>query len=231
MTRITILAITSLFVMASCSSIKPLNLSNASSSKTAAASRKEVKFIDDISVTPESSVTEIKNEKKFTVTRTASKPSAVRTASAIESASTLQLKYSLILDTEVEAVQNDRLFEYIDGWYGTPYCMGGSSKSCIDCSAFVQMFFTSLYGVALPRTARDQYREARKISRTELQEGDLLFFNTTGGVSHVGVYLQNNKFVHASSSSGVIISDMFEPYWVKRLISVGRVEKSTAANP
>ena len=200
------------------------------------AENKKVKVIDDVSLTPESSKTEVKTEKIYTVKRVAKKESGPSAASYnnspdIESASSIQIKYSLILNTEIEQVQNTQLFEYIDTWYGTPYCYGGSSKKCIDCSAFVQSFFVSMYGVMLPRTAREQYKGAKKISRTELSEGDLLFFNTTGGVSHVGVYLQNNKFVHASSSGGVMISDMFEPYWVKRLISVGRFDKSLASNP
>jgi murein DD-endopeptidase / murein LD-carboxypeptidase len=60
-----------------------------------------------------------------------------------------------------------------------------------------------------------------------LKEGDLVFFNTTGGVSHVGVYLQNNKFVHASTSGGVMISDLDESYWAKRFIGIGRYQKPT----
>lgn len=235
MTRINLLAITSLFVMAGCSSIKPLNLSKEDNSTASRTNNKnQVKFIDDITLTPESSVTEVKSEKKFTISRTAKKSTSANSYGAapdIESASSIQLKYSLILNTEVESVQSTKLYEYIDTWYGTPYCYGGSTKRCVDCSAFVQSFFTSMYGLMLPRTAKDQHKEAKKISRTELSEGDLLFFNTTGGVSHVGVYLQNNKFVHASSSGGVMISDMFEPYWVKRLISVGRINKNTDANP
>src|SRR5438270_9566784 len=86
----------------------------------------------------------------------------------------------------------------------------------------MQILFTSVYGISLPRTAKMQYDLARHISRTELKEGDLLFFNTRGGVSHVGMYLTNNKFVHASVR-GVTISDMFDPYYTARLIGVGRV--------
>jgi lipoprotein Spr len=63
-----------------------------------------------------------------------------------------------------------------------------------------------------------------RISRTELKEGDLIFFNTHGGISHVGVYLQNNKFVHASTSGGVMISDIFDEYWVRRFVGVGRLK-------
>jgi len=122
----------------------------------------------------------------------------------------------------VEQIQNVSLYQNIDNWYGTPYKLGGTTKDGIDCSAFVQTIFLSAFGVTLPRTAKDQYKVTRRISRTELKEGDLLFFDTRGGVSHVGIYLHNNKFVHASVS-GVTISDMFEPYYVKHFISAGRV--------
>ena len=146
-------------------------------------------------------------------------------SSEIEKASPLQFKYALLLNTEVEEISNLALFQFIDDWYGTKYCMGGTTKSCVDCSAFVQIFFTSVYGTSIPRTARDQYSSADKISSTRLKQGDLLFFNTRGGVSHVGIYLQNNKFVHASTSGGVMISDMFETYYVKHFIGAGRIDK------
>jgi lipoprotein Spr len=122
-------------------------------------------------------------------------------------------------------VKNINLVSLIDEWMGTRYRLGGTSKSGIDCSAFMQVLFTGIYGISLPRTAREQYNMSQRISRTDLKEGDLIFFNTTGGVSHVGMYLQNNKFVHASSS-GVTISDIFDEYWVKRFIGVGRVQDS-----
>lgn len=77
----------------------------------------------------------------------------------------------------------------------------------------------------LPRVSREQYRISRKISTTELQEGDLVFFNTTGrGVSHVGVYLGNNKFIHASVSKGVMVNDLFENYYLKRFVGAGRID-------
>lgn len=153
--------------------------------------------------------------------------SSAQTASfSIETATALQFKFALLLDTEVEMVSNSRLFQTIDDWYGTRYRMGGTTKAGIDCSAFMQVLFTSIYGLSIPRTAREQYAAATHISRTEIREGDLVFFNTTGGVSHVGMYLQNNKFVHASSS-GVVISDLFDDYWVRRFIGVGRMDEIT----
>jgi len=134
------------------------------------------------------------------------------------------------MDIEVESVRNVKMFEYIDKWYGTKYRMGGTTKKGIDCSAFVQAVFNSVYGIDLPRTAKEQYQNSSRISRTQLKEGDLLFYNTRGGISHVGIYLQNNKFVHAASSEGVMISDIFDPYWMKRFMGVGRVERQVVAN-
>lgn len=148
---------------------------------------------------------------------------------SIEMASSLQLKYSLLLNTEVETIKNLSLFRLIDEWFGTRYRYGGSTKSGVDCSAFVQIMYAGLFGLALPRTAREQYTLTKKISRTEIKEGDLVFFDTRGGVSHVGIYLQNNKFVHAASSGGVMISDLYDNYWAQRFIGVGRYEKADDA--
>ncbi|MBD0296960.1 MAG: C40 family peptidase [Flavisolibacter sp.] len=146
---------------------------------------------------------------------------------SIEQAHNLQFKYAVLMNTEVEEVQNMPLFRAIDEWYGTPYVYGGSTHKGIDCSAFVQVIYAGLFGILLPRTALEQYKLTRPISRTELKQGDLLFFNTRGGISHVGIYLQNNKFVHAAVSGGVMISDLFDDYWVKRFIAAGRYESET----
>jgi lipoprotein Spr len=141
----------------------------------------------------------------------------------VENVSSLQLKYAILLNTEVEELQNTELLESVDEWYGTRYRMGGTTKNGIDCSAFVKAVFTAAFGIALPRTAREQHRASERVSRTDLKEGDMVFFNTRGGVSHVGIYLQNNKFVHASTSRGVTISDLYDPYYVKRYVGAGRI--------
>jgi lipoprotein Spr len=195
------------------------------------SSKGDVKFLDDVSVevapinTSNSDPSTVFTSKKSETVLNSKKVVESSSKPEIEAAQKLQFKYALILDTEVEMVKNINLVSLIDEWMGTRYRLGGTSKSGIDCSAFMQVLFTGIYGISLPRTAREQYNMSQRISRTDLKEGDLIFFNTTGGVSHVGMYLQNNKFVHASSS-GVTISDIFDEYWVKRFIGVGRVQDS-----
>lgn len=229
-------------LLGSCTSLK--NLASAGNKQAITPSNtdnsKQVKFLDDISVN--SQAPENKTVVKHVVhppvhadinARPAEQaPPTVTPAllkSDIEKSSPVQMKYALLLNTEVEYVQNVPLYNNIDEWYGTRYKLGGTTKKGIDCSAFVQAIFVSTFGITLPRTARDQYKTVKRISRTELKEGDLLFFNTRGRgyISHVGIYLQNNKFVHASVSGGVVISDMFEPYYVKKFAGAGRIVEST----
>jgi cell wall-associated NlpC family hydrolase len=222
--------------LASCSSLKTLNSSGSTrvAGRTTEPDKKEdIKFLDDISVS--SNAPAAKNDRSAgpSTNLTENNPAAAvnpNRSSSIEKATALQLKYAVLLNTEVELLENNALLGYIDEWYGTRYRLGGVSRSGIDCSAFVQAIYLSAFAVSLPRTAREQYKTSRIISATELKEGDLVFFNTTGGISHVGIYLQNNKFIHASSSYGVIISDMFDPYYVRRFVGAGRVEKPGVNN-
>ena len=217
--------------------MKPLNFTNSKqvdsspvrSKSGSAGSNREVKFLDDISV--ESSSTEaraIASSKTSSGKQTLGNSNYITHSSSVEKASELQLKYAVLLNTEVELLQDSRLLEHVDEWYGTRYRYGGTTKSGIDCSAFTQAIYLSAFAVSLPRTARDQYRNSRIISATEMKAGDLVFFNTTGGISHVGIYLQNNKFIHASTSQGVTVSDMFDPYYLKRFIGIGRIDKPQA---
>lgn len=159
--------------------------------------------------------------EQVTVVESISELNAVLTREELN----IQNKYASLLDINPAALSNIVLFESIDEWYGTRYVYGGTTKRGVDCSAFVRAALKDAYGFQLPRTAREQYQASRRISTTELKEGDLVFFNTRGGVSHVGVYLRNNKFVHASSSKGVIISDLYENYYMNRYIGAGRVEQ------
>ena len=143
--------------------------------------------------------------------------------SNIEIASSLQFKYAQILNRNVEFIINSSLFSFIDEWWATRYRYGGTSKKGIDCSAFTSLLMSTVFAVKLPRTAREQFNESEKVGKDEMIEGDLVFFNTRGGVSHVGVYLGDYYFVHASTNQGVVISSLEEPYYEKRFIGGGRI--------
>jgi cell wall-associated NlpC family hydrolase len=104
---------------------------------------------------------------------------------------------------------------------GVPYVFGGTTTSGFDCSGFVQHVFGML-GVAVPRTADAQY-DAGKRAVGGPHAGDLVFFDTYGGVSHVGIYLGGGKFVHASSSHGVMVSRLSESYWAARYVGAKRL--------
>lgn len=138
----------------------------------------------------------------------------------------LQVKYGILLNSVAEKLTNITLLQVMDKWWGTRYCLGGSTENCIDCSAFTQLISREVYGLAVPRTAQEQYDVSEIIERDELKEGDLVFFHTRGrksAITHVGVYLANNKFVHASTSNGVSISDLDESYWKPKFRGGGRI--------
>jgi lipoprotein Spr len=141
----------------------------------------------------------------------------------IESYTALQFKYAQLLDVEVESITNRALFAIINKWWGTRYQYGGATDKGIDCSAYTGTLVHEVFGLVLGRTARDQYANCIKLEREQLQQGDLVFFNTRGGISHVGLYLGNGYFTHASTSIGVTISNLSETYWNKKFVSGGRI--------
>ena len=189
-------------------------------------------FIEGISFTPaeisqNTNVGEEKNLKPATVAAAIiTKESGTKSelASSIEMLSAIQFKYAMILDVDVESLKNLSLFGFIEKWMGTRYHMGGTTNRGIDCSALTGSLLMAVYGFSVPRTARAQYKASQHIRKNNLKEGDLVFFNTRGGVSHVGLYLENNYFVHASCSDGVTISNLDDAYYAKRFIGGGRIE-------
>ena len=147
---------------------------------------------------------------------------------ATEFCSSLQFKYAQVLNRNVELVTNTSLIGFIDDWWGTKYRYGGTTKKGIDCSSFTGLLMGSVFGFALPRTAREQYSICSKLSKDDMLEGDLVFFNTRGGVSHVGVYLGEGYFVHSSSSVGVTINNLNESYYSRKFIGGGRIENDNS---
>ena len=207
-------------LLTACSTSKPV-LSGYGTASTS-HSNSSVQFLENISVNGHRetnySVQNVSNNK----ISSSEKPAP---AAKMENYTDLQFKYAILENAPVEEMRNTRLLQFMEEWYGTDYHYGGTSKDGIDCSAFVSLLMSNVYGISnLPRISGDQYLQTRRIARPELSEGDLVFFHTLGKqrkVTHVGVYLRNNKFVHASIS-GVMISDMGEGYYATHYIGAGR---------
>lgn len=124
-------------------------------------------------------------------------------------------------------ISNNKLFVFINDWYGVPYKYGGCQKSGVDCSCFTNLLYETVYHTKTGRSANEMYDACEKILLDEAQEGDLIFFKINGNtVSHVGVYLKNNLFVHSSTSKGVIINSVDEAYYKKYFHSGGRMKHS-----
>jgi len=121
-------------------------------------------------------------------------------------------------------MNRDAVLLDVVSYLGVPYRYGGGSKTGIDCSGFTSNVYKSSLGVQLPRTAKGQYQTGSSVGGNRLRFGDLVFFNTTGeGVSHVGIYLENNLFAHASVTYGVTISSLESSYYRKRFVGAKRV--------
>lgn len=130
-------------------------------------------------------------------------------------------KYSNLIG---EAVHNADLYQFIDDWYATPHCIGGKTKSCIDCSGFSSVLYNEVYKTKIGGSSSTIYTKCKPLEKGAEREGDFVFFKINQSkISHVGIYLANNKFVHASTSKGVIISSLEEAYYKKWFWGFGRL--------
>lgn len=107
------------------------------------------------------------------------------------------------------------LENYARGWMGAKYAYGQATKTRTDCSGFVMQVYKGYYNIALDHSSSGMYKDSRgsKVSRGSLREGDLVFFGSFWKIDHVGIYLKGDRFIHASTSKGVIISPMNDKYW------------------
>jgi probable lipoprotein NlpC len=118
-----------------------------------------------------------------------------------------------------------QVLEEAKKYLGVPYRYGGTSAKGLDCSGLISLVFKNSINVSAPRTVRDLYPWTERIDTEDLQPGDLVFFNTTGGISHVGFYAGDGKFIHSASEgprTGVIISSLDESYWKRTYFGAGR---------
>lgn len=133
---------------------------------------------------------------------------------------------SIRMGVDIGLEDNHKLYINAAEWIGTPYRTGGESKRGTDCSGFVSQLYKKVYRTRLSRSTDGQLKESNKISRRNLREGDLVFFTSRASrkkVAHVGIYLKNGKFIHASTSQGVIVSDLKEKYYTQHWLCGGRI--------
>lgn len=137
----------------------------------------------------------------------------------------LLVSYATVLGVNSRQLNNTQLYSVIDRWMGTPHRLGGADGRGMDCSAFVGMVMKDVYGKSLPRTSKDMAQRIKRKYERQLKEGDLVFFSFgKRNIDHVGIYLHNNKFVHVSTSKGVIISDLHDSWYYKYFTRAGTVQ-------
>lgn len=127
-------------------------------------------------------------------------------------------KASVRLGMDIGLEDNHRLYIEASHWIGTPYRSGGSSRRGTDCSGFTMQLYRSVYHLKLPRSTDGQLETGKRVRRSNLREGDLVFFSSPSSrkrVAHVGIYLKDGRFIHASTSRGVIVSSLQEEYYRK----------------
>nr|WP_243389188.1 NlpC/P60 family protein [Conservatibacter flavescens] len=126
-----------------------------------------------------------------------------------------RINYQGLINDPIMAIA--LLSEQQHEWAGTRYVLGGNSRQGVDCSGFVQRTFNDRFGIKLPRTTKDQAQYGQKINLRDIRTGDLVFFKTGRGPNgyHVGIYVKDDLFLHASTKGGVIYSSLNNPYWKK----------------
>ena len=134
---------------------------------------------------------------------------------------------SVRLGMDIELTDNHKLYVNAAEWIGTPYRAGGDSRHGTACSGLVSQLYKKTYRMRLSRSTDGQLKESNKIARRNLREGDLVFFTSRSSrkkVAHVGIYLKDGKFIHASTSQGVIVSSLKEKYYTQHWLCGGRVK-------
>jgi lipoprotein Spr len=161
-----------------------------------------------------------------------SKQKLSSSTSSGESNPSLQKKYAAILGVEEAELSNVKLYAFIDKWMGTPYRYGGKNQSGVDCSGFAEILYKQVYGKEMTGSSGDLYLKCRNLCKEKLKEGDLVFFRIESDkISHVGVYLTNHKFVHATVHKGIMINDLNESYYLKYYYKGGRPEADVFTSP
>lgn len=137
----------------------------------------------------------------------------------------LKERYAALLDVSEREIKNEKLYRFVDEWMGVPYKNAGMSKSGVDCSGFTVLLQKEIFSRSVPRIAKNMADNIKRKYEEDLEEGDLVFFDFGGQkFSHVGVYLKNNRFVHASTSKGVIVSNLKDAWYYKYFSRGGSIK-------
>ncbi|RFP66310.1 hypothetical protein D0N36_04645 [Hymenobacter lapidiphilus] len=148
-----------------------------------------------------------------------------RTLSNADSAAYDKVAERLGIETDYN--ENKSLLATVASWLGTPYRYGSNSKSGTDCSGFVTRVFKEVYGLTLQRSSRSMFGTVKRVDKDEMQTGDLVFFRRGPGqpIYHVGIYLKDNKFAHAATNGGVMVSSLRQAYYSRNFYAAGRVDR------
>lgn len=150
-------------------------------------------------------------------------------ARGVEFKGSLKERYAALLEVSEREILNEKLYKFIDEWMGAPNVPGGMKKNGIDCSGFAILLQKEIFDKNLPRTARQMAEAVKRKYENQLEEGDLVFFNFNGQpFNHVGIYLKNNRFVHVSTTKGVIVSNLKDSWYYKYFSRGGSVIGGTA---
>jgi lipoprotein Spr len=132
--------------------------------------------------------------------------------------------FSQIMGVAVSATTSSKMYQFIYDWIGTPYRLGGDSKKGIDCSKFAAQLYDQVFNTSIGYNSRNIYSNVDKVQKGDLKPGDFVFFKIRSkNITHVGVYIGDDKFAHASTSRGVMISNLNESYWKRYYFNGGRI--------
>lgn len=195
--NIKIFIVTSIIILIGCSGSQPRFRSNSTKTDTEEKFLKEYRFSSDV-IKEETK----EDDKKVDI-------------------SSLKKEIS---KNNLNSSTRDKLLLEVMNMMGTPYSRGGRDQKGIDCSGFTKKIFYNTFGIELPPTTAEQFETGRNVSYSDLEFGDLVFFNTTGkNPSHVGIYLGDKLFAHASLSFGVTISSLESSYYKKKYTGARRI--------
>ncbi len=153
-------------------------------------------------------------------------PKEEKQLSPVDTTKAFYERMSQKLGIELNGSENPALLSAMHGWIGVPYKFGGTDKDGTDCSGLANALYLEVYNTSLKRRSIDIMNSSKSVKKENLKDGDFVFFAIGGKrVSHVGIYISNGNFIHASSSRGVMISNLGEAYFLRNFYGAGRLLK------